>query len=356
MSQKHDSQRLLKILAADDEEIILSLYEKIFSGDQLKKPLFAEFNKVVYSLFDVKDRDLKNIQSFGLDTCSQAEKAVRLVKAALENNQPYFVVFLDVRMPPGKDGVWAAQQIRALDPRINIVFVTAHSDMHPQKIAAQMGSYRHFLYIQKPFCLEEIFQLAISLSENWLMQRQLSTIKEKLEKMVEVKTANLRQTNKMLTDEIHERKELEEQLSKKSKKLEDMNTALNLLLEKREEDRVDSDEKILYNLNLQVKPFIEKLLDSGLTEKQRIYLDMIKKGHAELTSTFSRQLSSASLNLTSSEIQVANFIKAGKSTKEIASILNLSERTIETHRKNIRNKMGLKQEKKNLRASLLALK
>jgi CheY-like chemotaxis protein len=110
MSQKHDSQERLKILAADDEEIILSLYRKIFSGDQLKKPLFVEFDEVVYTLFDEKERDFKNIQSFGLDTCSQAEEAVRLVKVSLENNQPYFVVFLDVRMPPGKDGVWAAQQ------------------------------------------------------------------------------------------------------------------------------------------------------------------------------------------------------------------------------------------------------
>ncbi|MDX1776469.1 MAG: helix-turn-helix transcriptional regulator, partial [Desulfobulbales bacterium] len=62
------------------------------------------------------------------------------------------------------------------------------------------------------------------------------------------------------------------------------------------------------------------------------------------------------LKLTSAEIQVANFIKSGKTTKEIANILNLSERTIETHRKNIRNKMGLKQKKISLRSSLLALK
>jgi len=355
MSPEPGNQKLLKILAVDDEEIILDIYKNIFSDDQLKTPLFAELDEVVFSLFDNKKKDFENIQSFGLDACSQAEEAVRLVKVALEQGQPYFAVFLDVRMPPGRDGVWAAQQIRALDQRINIVIVTAYSDIHPQEIAARIGSYKHFLYIQKPFCLEEIYQLALSLSENWLMQHQLSSIKEELEKRVEKKTADLLLTNKRLQDEILERIELAKQLHKKSKKLEDMNTALNLLLDKRETDRENSDEKILYNLNLQVEPFLEKLLDSGLTERQRVYLDMIQKAHAELTSSFSQKLTSASFNLTSSEIQVANFIKSGKSTKEIASILNLSERTIETHRKSIRNKMGLKQKKKNLRSSLLEL-
>ena len=135
-----------------------------------------------------------------------------------------------------------------------------------------------------------------------------------------------------------------------------MNTALNLLLEKRESDREETDEKILHNLNLQVKPFIEKLQDSNLTDKQRSYLDMITMAHAELTSSFSHKLTSASFNFTPSEIAVANYIKSGKSTKEIATLLNLSERTIETHRKSIRKKLGLKHKKKNLRSSLLDLK
>jgi DNA-binding NarL/FixJ family response regulator len=356
MSQKSDKQKLLKILAVDDEEIIRDLYENIFSADLLKTPLYTEFDEFVYSFFDQKEKGFENLQSFGLDTCSQAEEAVRLVKVALENDQPYFVVFLDVRMPPGRDGVWAAQQIRALDPRINIVIVTAYSDFHPSEITARLGSYRHFLYIQKPFCLEEIYQLAISLSENWLMQHQLTSIKEELEKRVVEKTADLLQTNKRLQDEICERVELAEQLRTKSKKLENMNTTLNMLLEKREQDRVDADEKILQNLTLQVKPFVERLQNSGLSETQTRYLDMIKKGHAEITSSFSQQLTSTSLNLTPSEVQVANFIKSGKSTKEIANILNLSVRTIETHRKNIRNKMGLKQKKQSLRSSLLEFK
>ena len=217
MSQIPEGKKLLKILAVDDEEIILDIYKNIFSADQLKTPLFAELDEVVFSLFDKKERDVNNIQSFGLDVCSQAEEAVRLVKAGLEQGQPYFVVFLDVRMPPGRDGVWAAQQIRALDHRINIVIVTAYSDIHPQEIAARIGSYKHFLYIQKPFCLEEVYQLALSLSENWLMQHQLSSINEELEKRVEKKTADLLLINKRLQNEILEKTELAKQLHKNQK-------------------------------------------------------------------------------------------------------------------------------------------
>ncbi|MDX1776604.1 MAG: response regulator transcription factor, partial [Desulfobulbales bacterium] len=346
-------EKLLKILAVDDEEIILDIYRNIFSADQLKTPLFAELDQVVFSLFDNAERDFTNIGSFGLDVSRQAEEAVNMVQNGLELGQPYFAVFLDVRMPPGKDGIWAAQQIRQMDQRINIVIVTAYSDIHPQEIAARLGSYKHFLYIQKPFCLEEVYQLALSLSENWLMQKQLSTINLELEKRVARKTADLLLINKRLQEEIRERIELEERLRTKSKKLQEMNTALNLLLDKREKDREAADEKILHNLSLQVEPYIEKLLESGMSEKQRFYIDMIKKGHTEITSSFSQKLTSPAFNLTSAEIQVANFIKSGKTTKEIAGILNLSERTIETHRKNIRKKMGLKQKKISLRSSLL---
>ena len=93
----------------------------------------------------------------------------------------------------------------------------------------------------------------------------------------------------------------------------------------------------------------------NLDEKLRTYLDILESNLNDIISPFLKNLSSQYLNLTPTEIQVANLIREGKSTKEIAEILNISERAIEFHRNNIREKLGLKKAKTNLRSYLMTL-
>jgi DNA-binding CsgD family transcriptional regulator len=100
---------------------------------------------------------------------------------------------------------------------------------------------------------------------------------------------------------------------------------------------------------------LEKLKNCTLNERQVSYLAVLESNLLEVISPFARKMSSKYLNLTASEIQVANLILEGKQTKEIASLLNLSAKTIEVHRKNIRKKLGLRNKKENLRTHLLAL-
>ena len=150
-------------------------------------------------------------------------------------------------------------------------------------------------------------------------------------------------------------KEREKELEQKTLNLEEMNSALKILLERREEDRKELEEKVLFNVKGLVVQYIERLRGSGLDKRQLGYLDVLESNLNSIISPFSRKMSSKYLNLTPVEVQVADLIRQGKTTKEIAVIFNLSTRTIEFHRQNIRKKLGLKEKKANLRTSLLAL-
>jgi DNA-binding CsgD family transcriptional regulator len=102
-------------------------------------------------------------------------------------------------------------------------------------------------------------------------------------------------------------------------------------------------------------PYLEKLKGGMLDEKQMTYLKLLESNLNDIISPFLQKLSSQYLNLTPTEIQVANLVREGKSTKEISSLLNISKRAVEFHRNNIRDKLGLKKAKANLRSYLLSL-
>jgi PAS domain S-box-containing protein len=145
----------------------------------------------------------------------------------------------------------------------------------------------------------------------------------------------------------------EEELVIKTNSLEEVNAALRVLLKGRDEDRTELEEKTLFNVKELVVPFLERLKKSKLDPKQVSYIDILESNLNNIISPFSRTLSTKYLSLTPKEIQIANLIKEGKSTKEIGEVMVLSPRTIETHRKNMRRKLGLEKRKGNLRSHLL---
>jgi len=193
------------------------------------------------------------------------------------------------------------------------------------------------------------------LSKSWLNDREIRTFQEELEHKILFRTEYLNRLNEDLVAEIEERKALEKKLRNESQKLADMNTTLEVLLDKRVKDRNEIEEKIMQSMRMQIFPYIDRLAESSLTESQSSYLEVIRKGLDDLVSPFARGLVTEYADLTASETQVANLIKQGKGTKEIADILNLSESTIETHRKNIRKKLGLTSTKETIRSKLLSL-
>jgi len=155
--------------------------------------------------------------------------------------------------------------------------------------------------------------------------------------------------------DVTARREVEQDLFLKTAMLEETNTALNVLLKRRAADKSELEEKMLFNIKELVLPYIEKLKQRGYGKELNAYLGILESNLKEIISPFALRLSSKYLNLTSAELEIASLVKHGKSTKEIASLLNLAGKTIETHRVNIRKKLGLTNKKTNLRTFLLSI-
>ena len=192
------------------------------------------------------------------------------------------------------------------------------------------------------------------------MEEALQRAHDDLERRVEERTEELAKANEELQAEITERnqaeqalREREKELEIKTNSLEEVNAALRVLLTGRDEDRTEIEEKVLFNVKELVVPFLERLKKSQLDPKQLSYIDILETNLNNIISPFSHTLSTKYLSLTPTEIQVANLIKEGKTTKEIGEMMVLSPRTIETHRKNMRRKLGLEKKKENLRSHLL---
>ncbi len=147
--------------------------------------------------------------------------------------------------------------------------------------------------------------------------------------------------------------DLEKKVAERTLNLEEVNTALRVLLKGRDEDRVSLEEKLVGNVKELVFPYIEKMQQIKIDGTQKVYLDIIASNLNDIISPFLRKVKH--FNLTPSEIQIANFIKHGKNTKEIAALLNLSTRTVEGHRDSIRKKLLINNESTNLRSHLSSL-
>ena len=144
-------------------------------------------------------------------------------------------------------------------------------------------------------------------------------------------------------------------LKERTLNLEELNAALKVILKQVEEVKAEIQDKITFNITEFVLPYLEKIKKTNLDEIQRTYLNSLEKNLNDITAPVLRGVSTKYLKLTPSEIQVANLVKQGKNTKEIADTLFMSARTIETHRYNIRIKLGLKGKKLNLRTYLSSL-
>ncbi len=152
---------------------------------------------------------------------------------------------------------------------------------------------------------------------------------------------------------LHE--ELENKVKKRTLNLKETNTALKVLLKKMDKDKIELEDKILLNIRELISPLLDKLQKSRLNTMQKRYVDALESNLDNIISPFSVKITSKYLDLTHGEVQVANLIMQGKTTKEIAQMLNLSSRTIDFHRAKIRKKIGIVNKRVNLRSYLLSL-
>jgi len=155
--------RPFRILIADDEPGIRESYREILQAPQ-NKAANEKLTDLRARLFNKTQQPrTDDLEEFDLVLCSGAEEAVATVEEGKREGKPFDVVFLDMRMPPGPDGVWAATHIRKLEKRLDIVVVTAYSDIDPEEITRRVPPRGSLFYLQKPFHPHEIRQLAIAL-------------------------------------------------------------------------------------------------------------------------------------------------------------------------------------------------
>ncbi|MDD5598311.1 MAG: response regulator [Victivallaceae bacterium] len=161
-----------RILIVDDQEDLREQLAKLLisSGQPNKTSTLVQSMRERLMGFDDDEKQSpppKTAPQYDIDTAGQGEEAFEMVQAAIKNGAPYAVIFTDMRMPPGWDGLKTAKKIREIDKYIEIVIMTAYADHTQSTIAQEIGMPEKLLYIKKPFQTEEIFQLAMSLTAKW---------------------------------------------------------------------------------------------------------------------------------------------------------------------------------------------
>lgn len=168
----------IRVLVVDDEETIRSAYREILcepvntrEGAALRELRTRLFGASKGAVGNPPQR--KQARTFEVVFCDQAESAIAEVRQSLAADAPFSVVFLDMRMPPGKDGVWAAARIREMDPAVEIVICTAFSDVDPAEVSVIVPPEEKLSYLQKPFHPREIRQTTIALASKWHAERRI---------------------------------------------------------------------------------------------------------------------------------------------------------------------------------------
>ncbi len=211
----------------------------------------------------------------------------------------------DIKMA-GIDGIQLLGQILEVAPTMDTIMMTGHTNTYTYSDIIRAGAAD---FIAKPFRLAEI--------------------KAKIERI--------------------------DRERKMQKELQELNIAMAVLLQRAGKEKEDLHADITLNVKESVLPYVERLKNGRLEEKYQNYVETLEKNLLEVCSPFLRNLSLKNTHISSMEAQVANFVKAGKSNKEIASMLGVSLNTVMTHRYRLRSKLGLNQKKVNLRTYLTSI-
>ena len=202
-----------RILIVDDNTAIHEDFRKVLAGDV--KP-GAELLRAEAALFgDETPPDLKS--DFELDSAYQGQEALEKVKQALAAGRPYAVAFVDVRMPPGWDGVETVKRLWEVDTELQVVICTAYSDYSWDEILRQVGSSDNLVILKKPFDNVEVLQLAFAFTRKWQLKRQANLKLDELTRMVADRTRELESANRDLKREMQERVQAEKQLRQAQK-------------------------------------------------------------------------------------------------------------------------------------------
>jgi signal transduction histidine kinase len=203
-----------RILIVDDNPAIHADFKKILKPSSPSKSL----DDMEAEFFDEVSASEQHIP-FQLDSAFQGEEGFELVQQSIAAGRPYAMVFMDVRMPPGWDGIETTAKIWTIDPDIQTVICTAYADYSWDEMIAKLGITDRLVILKKPFDNVEVVQLAHALTEKWALRQKAQARMEDLEKVVAARTRELQKVNENLRTEMAEHARTEEAL-RQSQKME----------------------------------------------------------------------------------------------------------------------------------------
>ncbi|MGO9933205.1 MAG: response regulator transcription factor, partial [Steroidobacteraceae bacterium] len=175
-----------RILVVDDNQDIHGDFRKVIGGRSDGAQALAAAELALLG-----ESSASNIMGFEIDSAFQGQEGVARVQQALEEGRPYALAFVDMRMPPGWDGLETIEHLWAVDPDVQIVICSAHSDYNWTDVVARLNNSDKLLVVKKPFEAIEIMQSANALTRKWQNERIVRTQVENLEQVVTARTQGL---------------------------------------------------------------------------------------------------------------------------------------------------------------------
>jgi signal transduction histidine kinase len=288
MTPSHHSNR--RVLLVDDHRPIHDDIRSILINQQRESPRLLELESEFFGRAAIASLVLP---AYEIDSAYQGREALAKVETSMAASAPYALAFMDVRMPPGWDGIETIQRIWQVDPQIQVVVCTAYADYSWEEIYQRFGDADNLVFLRKPFDHTEVRQLACAMTSKWCANDVARLKRSELERLVEARTSELAAANDELARHNSElvvlNKQKNELLGMAAHDLRNPISCTISGLELVLDDvaaRSGADElellRMLLDNNRSMLSLLEDVLDLATIESGRLTLERVEGDYADL--------------------------------------------------------------------------